>query len=240
MSPGAGSGVALICSVEPVSTPRRCRSKTAVSSLYGELGGSPAARASDVGEVGLGSVARRRVGGKSAAPDATDVAQEAFAAAQAAAVLPAGREQHSAAAASSTIAELSSADADAPAASATRRGSLLKRRRGATVPENVVGSRRSARVAAQGQGRADVLTRAGEGSGARSAGASSGPSRCRIVTGFGSERIDDVVADEQRRLVEGARRGDQRREDGARGRMTSFEGQDLDRGVGGAWHAGRR
>ena len=43
-----------------------------------------------------------------------------------------------------------------------------------------------------------------------------------------------------RRIAEGARRGDARRNEGTRGRMTVFSGGDLDRGAGGAWHAGRR
>lgn len=62
----------------------------------------------------------------------------------------------------------------------------------------------------------------------------------RIVTGFGSERIEDVAADERRRVAEGAQRGDRRRETGTRGRMTTSGGEDLDRSAGGAWHAGRR
>ena len=62
----------------------------------------------------------------------------------------------------------------------------------------------------------------------------------RIVSGFGSERIDDVAGDVQRRIEEGARRGTERRNAGERGRMTGFDGQDLDRSAGGAWHAGRR
>ena len=66
------------------------------------------------------------------------------------------------------------------------------------------------------------------------------PSRPRIVTGFGAERIDDVASDEQRRLREGARRGTRRRETGERGRMRDFDDNDLDRAAGGAWHAGKR
>ena len=64
--------------------------------------------------------------------------------------------------------------------------------------------------------------------------------RSRIVSGFGDGRVDDVAADEARRIAEGARRGDARRNEGTRGRMTDFSGADLDRGAGGAWHAGRR
>ncbi len=62
----------------------------------------------------------------------------------------------------------------------------------------------------------------------------------RIVTGFGSERVEDLVADERRREAEGARRGVARREEGTRGHMTSFGGEDLDRAAGGPWQAGRR
>jgi hypothetical protein len=48
-----------------------------------------------------------------------------------------------------------------------------------------------------------------------------------------------VAADERRRTAEGARRGDERRETGARGRMIDRTGADLDRSAGAAWHAGR-
>ena len=64
--------------------------------------------------------------------------------------------------------------------------------------------------------------------------------RSRIVSGFGDERVDDVAADEANRIAAGAGRGDARRNEGTRGRMTDFTGADLDRGAGGAWHAGRR
>ena len=62
----------------------------------------------------------------------------------------------------------------------------------------------------------------------------------RIVTGFGPERVDDVAADERRRVAEGVRRGVARRDEGTQGRMTSFGGEDLDRGAGGPWQARRR
>ena len=64
--------------------------------------------------------------------------------------------------------------------------------------------------------------------------------RSRIVTGFGHERVDDLAADEARQIAEGARRGDARRNEGTRGRMTDFTGDDLDRGAGGAFRLGRR
>ena len=93
----------------------------------------------------------------------------------------------------------------------------------AAVVAGAVPVRRSARVAARSEGAA-------------TAGAGGG----RIVCGFGAERVVDVAADERRRVAEGARRGDERRETGTRGRLTDRTGADLDRGAGGAWHAGRR
>ena len=62
----------------------------------------------------------------------------------------------------------------------------------------------------------------------------------RIVTGFGEERVEDVLADEARRVAEGVRRGERRRDEGVRGRMRDMGDQDLDRSAGGAWHLGRR
>ena len=62
----------------------------------------------------------------------------------------------------------------------------------------------------------------------------------RIVSGFGFGRVEDVAADERRRIAEGAQRGRQRSDAGVRGRMTTFSGEDLDRSAGSAWHAGRR
>ncbi len=64
--------------------------------------------------------------------------------------------------------------------------------------------------------------------------------RPRIVTGFGSERVEDVAADEARRVSEGVQRAGRRREDGSRGRMVDLQGRELDRGAGGAWQARRR
>ena len=87
--------------------------------------------------------------------------------------------------------------------------------------------RRSVRVAARAVG---VV---GQAPVAASGGA-------RIVTGFGNDRVEDVAADERRRVADGAQRGSQRREDGTRGRMATFGGVDLDRSAGGAWHAGRK
>jgi len=62
----------------------------------------------------------------------------------------------------------------------------------------------------------------------------------RVVSGFGEERVADVYAQRQQRDAAGLRRASSRREEGTRGRMTGFDGQDLDRSRGGAWHAGRR
>ena len=87
----------------------------------------------------------------------------------------------------------------------------------------------SVRVATREQG-----VEAGRGSRGRGNGGG------RIVSGFGTERVDDVAADERQRSAAGAQRGDWRREMGERGRMTDLSGVDLDRSAGGAWHAGRR
>ena len=89
--------------------------------------------------------------------------------------------------------------------------------------------RQSVRVATREQG-----VEAGRGSRGRGNGGG------RIVSGFGTERVDDVAADERQRSAAGAQRGDWRREMGERGRMTDLSGVDLDRSAGGAWHAGRR
>ena len=62
----------------------------------------------------------------------------------------------------------------------------------------------------------------------------------RIVTGFGSERIDDVRAHEARREAEALERHTHRADEGDRGRMRDAEDRDLDRGAGGPWQAGRR
>ena len=66
------------------------------------------------------------------------------------------------------------------------------------------------------------------------------PSRSRIVTGFGGERIDDVAADEVRRVEAGVRRAAHRREENERGRMRDWHDNDLERSAGGAWHMGKR
>jgi hypothetical protein len=63
--------------------------------------------------------------------------------------------------------------------------------------------------------------------------------RALIVHGFGSERVDDVAADEAQRIADGLARGRRRVEDGTRGRARDFQNNDLDRGAGGAWHLGR-
>ena len=73
----------------------------------------------------------------------------------------------------------------------------------------------------------------------RAMGSQSSDRRARIVTGFGAERVEDVAADEARRIAASAKRGDLRREEGTRGRMRDFANQDLDRSAGGAWHLGR-
>ena len=62
----------------------------------------------------------------------------------------------------------------------------------------------------------------------------------RVVSGFGSERVEDVAAHEERRDAGAMVRAARRRADGTRGRMTGFGGEDLDRAAGGPWQAGRR
>ena len=64
--------------------------------------------------------------------------------------------------------------------------------------------------------------------------------RPRIVTGFGRERVDDVSAHEARISRDENQRAKQRYEGGLRGRMRDWDGNDLDRSEGGAWHAGKR
>lgn len=107
--------------------------------------------------------------------------------------------------------------------------SAAEERRAAAVVADAAPVRRSARVAARGEGATTAVSGRG-----RVAGGG------RIVTGFGAERVEDVAADERRRIAENARRGDERRETGTRGRVTDCTGADLDRSAGGAWHAGRR
>ena len=61
-----------------------------------------------------------------------------------------------------------------------------------------------------------------------------------IVSGFGRERIEDVASHGQRLEGEALARAASRRAEGSRGRMTGFDGGDLDRAAGGPWQAGRR
>ena len=58
-----------------------------------------------------------------------------------------------------------------------------------------------------------------------------GVRRGRIVHGFGRDRVEDVAAEERRLIAEGARRGDARRNEGTRGRVTNMRGEDIDRGI---------
>ena len=70
--------------------------------------------------------------------------------------------------------------------------------------------------------------------------ASSEHRRPRIVTGFGRERVEDVVAHTARLSKEEDQRARQRYEEGQRGRMRDWNDNDLDRSGGTAWHAGTR
>jgi len=114
-----------------------------------------------------------------------------------------------------------------PQTSAVSREPLLKRRKG------------------DGLGRA-ILSATAEGpppaSSAGSAASSSTYATVRqnvVVSGFGDERCADV--DRQRaQLDRGERqRARDRRETGRAGRARDIDNRDLDRGAGGAWHAGR-
>ena len=61
----------------------------------------------------------------------------------------------------------------------------------------------------------------------------------RIVSGFGAERCEDVDAQRRRLDREESSRHAVRRDTGSAGRARDFQNRDLDRGAGGAWHAGR-
>ena len=119
---------------------------------------------------------------------------------------------------------------------------FASRASGAAAPEEST-LRRSNRLAGRGPDsmaeaaevrgrgvRAEVAMRATPGS----------VSGARVVSGFGAERIEDVRAHGERVEAEALARAARRREEGTRGRMTGFNGADVDRGAGGAWHLGRR
>ena len=58
------------------------------------------------------------------------------------------------------------------------------------------------------------------------------PQRGRIVSGFGNERSEDVVADRARLDAEMLARQSHRKKEGERGRLTDETGKDLDRSAG--------
>ena len=62
-----------------------------------------------------------------------------------------------------------------------------------------------------------------------------GGGRGRVVSGFGEERVGDVMALEAQRDGEACARQRRRRQEGARGRMVDSAGHDLDRSEGGAF-----
>ena len=64
--------------------------------------------------------------------------------------------------------------------------------------------------------------------------------RSGVVSGFGSERTEDALGDQERRDREAITRARLRRDDAVRGRARDFQGNDLDRSIGGAWSLGRR
>ncbi len=104
------------------------------------------------------------------------------------------------------------------------------RTEGAGMNGETSAPRRSARVAARG----------GERAGEVADGRPVPVGGSRIVTGFGDGRVVDVAAHERRSEAEGVQRAGRRREEGTRGRMTTFSGEDLNRSAGGPWQAGRR
>ena len=79
----------------------------------------------------------------------------------------------------------------------------------------------------------DGMVRGGRRSKGRGRGLVSG--RGRVVTGFGSERVEDVRAQEEERDRESYQRQRDRNEEFARGRVRDFEGRDLDRSEGSAF-----
>ena len=97
--------------------------------------------------------------------------------------------------------------------------------------------RRSARIAAA---VGDVRSGTGEGGGSRRGCGGGRAGAPRIVSGFGSERVEDVASHEQQRESEAMARASRRSAEGFRGRMTGFSGENLDRAAGGPWQAGRR
>ena len=113
---------------------------------------------------------------------------------------------------------------------------FASRASGAAAPEEST-LRRSNRLAGRGPdlraGVAEVRGRASNSAQAPARGA-------RVVSGFGAERIEDVRAHGERVEAEALVRAARRREEGTRARATGFDGEDIDRGAGGAWHAGRR
>ena len=61
-----------------------------------------------------------------------------------------------------------------------------------------------------------------------------------VVSGFGAERTDDALGDQAQRDKDAMSRARTRRDEGVRGRVRDFQGNDLDRSAGGAWSLGRR
>ena len=61
-----------------------------------------------------------------------------------------------------------------------------------------------------------------------------------VVSGFGAERTDDALGDQAQRDRDAMSRARTRRDEGVRGRVRDFQGNDLDRSAGGAWSLGRR
>lgn len=65
------------------------------------------------------------------------------------------------------------------------------------------------------------------------------PRKQQVVSGFGGERCEDVVAPREQLDADMLQRAGKRREQGLRGRVLDLFDRDVDRCAGGAWHAGR-
>ena len=138
--------------------------------------------------------------------------------------------------------------APAPASASAPRQALLKRRRVAGAnsgPDDVVAQDHlHGDVAAASASIGDGCAREGShmlGSSVDVAHSRSPPARRQgVVSGFGAERTDDALGDQAQRDRDAMSRARARRDDGTRGRVRDFQGNDLDRSAGGAWSFGRR
>ena len=91
-------------------------------------------------------------------------------------------------------------------------------------------------AAAEMDGSAEVTSGSRDVYGSSSARARRGG----VVSGFGSERTEDALGDQERSGRDAVTRARVRQEDGLRGRARDVEGNDLGRYIGCAWSMGRR